>query len=170
MVPDAHWLATANHEDVRRCFAWDRLRVNIPWRFHADAPARVTRIESTSNLNGPAFLSPSRKPTALTSVGFTGPASFTRFPNEVASNLSRGTLISIHSSFFVWTIARYAEGNQRFFDVQVQGVLPAIAPNLGDERVAFFEVELLRLRPHGSKTTVVFAATACRRTPGFSQR
>jgi hypothetical protein len=32
------------------------------------APARFTRIHSTSNLNGPAFLSPSKKPTALTSV------------------------------------------------------------------------------------------------------
>ena len=63
--------------------------------------ARSTLIDSTSILNGPAFLSLNMKPKALTSSGFTAPASFTGLPNEVASNLSSGTLTSIHSSFLV---------------------------------------------------------------------
>ena len=62
---------------------------------HFAAAARTTLIHSTSNLNGPAFLSPGKKPGALTSVGFTGPASSTGLPNEVASNLSSRILTSI---------------------------------------------------------------------------
>jgi hypothetical protein len=62
---------------------------------------RNTLIHSTSILNAPAFLSPSMKPRALISFGSTAPASLKALPNDVASNLSSGSLISIHSSFFV---------------------------------------------------------------------
>ena len=72
-----------------------------------DAPARTTLIHSTSSLNGPAFLSPRRKPTAFTSAGSTGRASLTTRPNDVASNFFSGNLTSIHPSFFVFTAARY---------------------------------------------------------------
>jgi len=74
--------------------------------FSGCVTARSSLIRSTSILNGPALLSPNMKPRALNSSGFTGQVSFTSLPNEVASNLSSGTLTSIHSSFFVWTVAR----------------------------------------------------------------
>ena len=61
----------------------------------AQLAVRSTLIHLTSSLNGPAFVSPSRKPRALTSVGSTGPASRSGLPNEVASNLSNGSLASI---------------------------------------------------------------------------
>ena len=67
--------------------------------------ARTTLIHSISSLNGPAFLSPRRKPRPLTSCGATGPASLTTRPNEVATNLSSGNFTSIHSSFLVCTVA-----------------------------------------------------------------
>ncbi len=66
-----------------------------------------TLTHSTSSLNGPAFLSLTMKPRALTPFGSTGPASSTGLPNEVASNVSSGTSISTHSPFFVCTVARY---------------------------------------------------------------
>ena len=71
---------------------WPHLKADHPPHF----PARSTLIHSNSILNGPAFLSLNMKPRALISSGFTAPASLTTRPNEVASNLSSGTLTSIH--------------------------------------------------------------------------
>ena len=81
-------------------------------RVHFDVTVRSNLIHSISILNGPAFLSPSVKPRALTSSGFTAPASLTTRPNEVASNLSSGNLTSIHSSFLVCTVARYVKATR----------------------------------------------------------
>ena len=92
-----------NHQQCLRHRNLPRVSIHLQIHF----PARSTLIHSISILNGPAFLSPNRKPTELISSGFTAPASLTTRPNEVASNLSSGTLTSIHSSFFVCTVARY---------------------------------------------------------------
>src|SRR5210317_468512 len=57
-------------------------------------------IQFTSNLNGPAFLSPNRNPTELTLLGSSFWSGNT-LPRHVATNLSTGRLTSIHSPFFV---------------------------------------------------------------------
>ena len=64
-------------------------------------------IQAISISNGPAFLSLTMNPRALTSSGFTGPASSTTRPNEVATNVSSGSVTSPHSSSVVVTAARY---------------------------------------------------------------
>ena len=91
---------------------------------HFAGAARTTLIHSTSSLNGPGFVSPSRKPSALTSVGLTGPAFSTGLPNEVASNWSSGTLTSSHSPFFVGTVARYEKATNGLLTYRFSAYFP----------------------------------------------
>jgi len=70
------------------------------------ASALLALIHSTSSLNEPAFLSDSRKPKEVISLGFNGLAFGTILPNDVATNLSKGIRTSIHSPAVVLNDAR----------------------------------------------------------------
>lgn len=64
-------------------------------------------IESTSRANGPALLSPSKKPIERTRSGSAGEAFRIVRPNEVSWDSLSGTLTSIHLPFTVLNSSRY---------------------------------------------------------------